>query len=90
MEIEGSSLPVGILEKIEPTKKQLAVKSGDLIIVMSDGVYDLLGSSTPFVISHSPTSNPQEICDYLMMKAEEKLEGEKRKDDMTVIALKIV
>jgi len=90
VEIEGSSLPVGILEKIEPTKKQLAVKSGDLIIVMSDGVYDLLGSSTPFVISHSPTSNPQEICDYLMMKAEEKLEGEKRKDDMTVIALKII
>ncbi len=88
--VEGSSLPLGILDDLSPTGCQAKIKTGDTIIVFSDGISDAFTSSTDLIefIRTLQNRNPQLICDSILKKALS-LTDNIAKDDMTVIAVRI-
>ncbi len=57
---------------------------------MTDGIADAFGSSGDIIdfIRVVPALNPQSLADEVLKKAIE-LNGESRKDDMTVLAVRI-
>lgn len=90
-QVEGSSLPLGILEEVEPTSQSLRIHSGDILIVMSDGVADVLGEGQQMelTISESLYIQPQRMADALLRSAL-LASGGVPKDDMTVLTLLMV
>lgn len=88
IEFDGDSLPIGILEDVTPTKRSIDLVSGDMIIIMSDGVYDAMKEKTAYYIAKSKKLNPQEMSDYLLKTAIDLNSGIPN-DDMTVLAIKI-
>jgi len=86
--IEGGSVPLGIIEDTEPQIVRKHLEDGNIVILLSDGVADRLHYSDIFeflVQIHSV--NPQVIADRLLQAAVEK---GGRKDDMTVMAIRVV
>ncbi len=90
-QVEGSSLPLGILEEVEPTSQSLRIHSGDILILMSDGAADVLGDGEQMerAISESLYIQPQRMADALLRCALLASEGIP-KDDMTVVVLLMV
>ena len=88
--IEGSSLPMGILNELKPAVCTEPVMPGDVILFLSDGITDAFGSATDFAdfLIAISTSNPQKLADKIMNEAFT-LYGNKAGDDMTVVACKI-
>lgn len=92
--IGSTSLPVGILNKvdIETQKKQL--KDGDMIIMVTDGILDAdknqLNREDTFkqFIGEINSNNPQYMAETLLEKAQNLICGE-IKDDMTIIVARI-
>ena len=101
---DSDSLPVGILPRVEPVLLEHEIAEGDLLIMMSDGLYEL--NSDGFVwetiISCMPTTNPQLVAEYLMAIAASRIRSNQKKeaalhpgstthtDDMTVLVSRLV
>lgn len=90
-QIEGSSLPLGILEEVQPTSQGFRMHSGDILIVMSDGVSDVLSDPAQMerAILDSLYIQPQRMADALLRSALLASGGTPR-DDMTVLTLLMV
>lgn len=93
LRIDSDSLPFGVLPhygKVSTTK--FDIQNCALIVMMSDGVYDVLCADDESVISEfiskSETDNPQLIASELLNKALDVSDG-KAADDMTVIVLNV-
>lgn len=88
--VEGNSLPLGILEEATPNGCTIPVKHGSSVILFTDGVSDAFGSSTDVLdfVRTLENKNPQLIADSILNKALD-LSGEKARDDMTVLAVRI-
>ena len=92
--IQSSSLPVGILESVDVEKSEMSLKDGDIILMASDGVMDVLdpGCDEEDWVREKFQSlnsmNPQDIADYFLIEARKKA-GEPIRDDMTVLAARI-
>lgn len=88
--VEGNSLPLGILNELKPSVSTTAVKSGDVILLVTDGVSDAFKDSTSIIdfLRSLPAKNPQTLTDGVLKKAIE-LSGGKKKDDMTALAVRI-
>ena len=88
--IEGSSLPLGILDDLSPSGCRANLKDGDTIITFTDGISDAFSSSTDLIdfIRTLDNKNPQLIADSILNKALE-LDGNIPKDDMTVLVVRI-
>lgn len=88
--IEGSSLPMGILDELKPSVCTEPVQPGDVILFVSDGVTDAFGSATDFAdfLTAASVSNPQRLADKILREAFA-LYGNAAADDMTVVACKI-
>ncbi|MBR3864432.1 MAG: SpoIIE family protein phosphatase [Clostridia bacterium] len=88
--LENNSLPLGILEEITPNYYTYPIKSGDLLVVLSDGVSDAFFSSTDMIdfLTANKSKNPQVLASKLMSHAIQNYGG-KAKDDMTVIVVKV-
>lgn len=84
------SLPVGILETIEPSVNKRMLNPNDIVILMSDGVVDAFDNDEKLkvYINNITSQNPQEICDQILQKAL-LLDDGQAKDDMTVLATRI-
>jgi len=88
--IKSISLPVGILDNIDMELVHKQVKSGDFLIMMTDGITDCFKSpsncSETLVnfISQIKSQNPQEIADAISHKAN-KICDFTPSDDMTVL-----
>ncbi len=88
--IEGSSLPLGILDDLAPTGCSTSLRDGETIIMITDGVSDAFSSSTDLVeyIRNLDNKNPQLIADSILNRAL-LLQNGTSQDDMTVLAVRI-
>lgn len=85
---ELTSMPAGILRGIEFAKRTTMLNTGDEIIMMSDGVTDVLDDDTQFLQSLDSYLDPNEKADAILNLAIEKSD-EKHRDDMSVIVAKL-
>jgi len=89
--VKAKSLPVGILNRVEAEYFQYSVQVGDLIISMTDGVFEALAGNIEDwskVIQALPQEDPQNIANYLTELARKSLRGY-IKDDLTVLVARI-
>lgn len=84
--IEGHSLPMGILEEVSPSTERKILFSGDMVLIMSDGVADALLQAEIFeLLENHKSGNPQQLADAIIDAAASRGVS----DDMTVLAVKI-
>ena len=89
--VSGSSLPLGVLEEMKPSVTKKALTSGDVVVLVSDGVADCFKDATMLASAFAEVSLnvPQSIAEIILAKAM-KLCQNKPADDMTVVVAKIV
>ena len=91
--INSSSLPVGMLEKVDMETSSLQLSDGDLIIMITDGVRDCFPSESDKgrlenIIRAVKNKDPHTISETILNAAKE-LSGGTAKDDMTVLTAKV-
>ncbi|ARU60591.1 stage II sporulation protein E [Tumebacillus avium] len=92
--IEGENVPIGILQDIDIQTVEEELKEGDLLILMSDGIFDAPKHTDDKEgwlkkrIEEFESNNPQEIADMLVELAVRINHG-KIIDDMTVLVAKV-
>jgi hypothetical protein len=92
--VRSASLPAGILDNIELELASKKVGSGDIIIMMTDGILDSFvndedsDKSIFEFIEKINNINPQRIADMILDKAYENCGG-KPLDDMMVLVAKV-
>ncbi|MBA4538417.1 stage II sporulation protein E [Bacillus aquiflavi] len=94
IKIEASNLPIGILQEFDVDVVSDQLKAGDLLIMMSDGIFEgpkHVENSDLWIkrkICEMQTENPQEVADLLMEEVIRSRSGNIQ-DDMTVVVAKI-
>jgi len=89
--IKAKTLPVGIFQQVEAENFVYPVQVGDLIINMSDGVFEILDGNIEDwcrIIKALPQDDPQVIANYLIELARKTRQG-KINDDLTVLVARI-
>ncbi|WP_310551937.1 stage II sporulation protein E [Paenibacillus glufosinatiresistens] len=92
--VSGSNLPIGIIQEIEVELITLQLHPGDLLILMTDGIYDAPGYAVnkeiwmKRLIQEIDSSDPQEIADCLLEKVIRYSGGEIH-DDMTILVSRL-
>ena len=88
--IESGALPLGIVDKVNPTTKKVVVSSGDNIVLVTDGVSDSFATDGAFedFVKSCYAKNPQTIADKILEQALANNDGCAR-DDMTVMVVKV-
>ena len=92
--VAANNLPIGILKEIEVDLVVRQLMPGDVLVMMTDGVYDAPGHAVnkelwmKRVLSEMLTDDPQEIADKLLDTVLRYHDGTAN-DDMTVIVAKI-
>jgi len=84
--VEGSALPLGILREVKPgiSRKQLA--SGDLVVLMTDGITDAIGADGVVrVIESGRTNHPRTVAENILQDASYVSAA----DDRTVVAVRL-
>lgn len=85
-EIENTSLPIGILEDVYPVSSTRTLYDKDIILWVSDGVYDTLGDNAiRRILTCNKGLNPQGICDAIAYEMKPLL-----KDDSSCICVRII
>ena len=92
--IKSSSLPIGILTNVEYEVFNKKFRDGDIIIMMTDGVFDSIENIHDKkqwlleILLRLNSNNPQDICDYILSQA--KIASNNIiKDDMTILTARI-
>lgn len=92
--VTANNLPVGILSDIDVDLIGLPLQDGDILIMMTDGIYDAPGHAVnkelwmKRMISEIETDSPQEMADILLERVVRYHHGEIY-DDMTVVVARI-
>lgn len=89
--IEGDSLPAGILNTVKPATVNKLLQKDDLLVLVSDGVYDALtreGSDQLADYLAATPPPPDKLCEQVIRLAIS-ANGGKAQDDMTVLAARI-
>ncbi|MEM5603642.1 stage II sporulation protein E [Bacillus cereus] len=94
LKIEASNLPMGIIEDVEVDVVGEQLKTGDILIMMSDGIFE----GAQHVENHElwmkrkikelQTEDPQEIADIIMEEVIRSCDGYIN-DDMTIVVAKV-
>ena len=85
--VNSSALPIGIVEEAVPFTDNKLLSSGDVVMLVSDGIADSLGADgISLILSRAETFQPQELCDIVLSQATKR----GAKDDSTVIAVRLV
>ncbi len=94
MKIEASNLPIGMIQEFDFDVVSEQMKSGDLLVMMSDGVFDAPKHVEnkelwmKRIISEVKASDPQEVADLILERVIRSGHGEIA-DDMTIIVAKV-
>lgn len=88
--LEGSSLPLGILDSLRPDTAAYSLTENDVLLFLSDGVVDAFGSASDLyeTLRSIPIGNPQQLADTLLESALQ-MYGGTAKDDMTAVAVRL-
>ncbi|WP_025693286.1 stage II sporulation protein E [Paenibacillus zanthoxyli] len=92
--ITASNLPIGIIQDIEVEFVTMQLQAGDILIMMTDGIYDAPGYAVnkeiwmKRMIQELETSDPQEIADSLLEKVI-RYQGNEIHDDMTIVVSRV-
>lgn len=89
--VRGSSLPVGILQSVEPNIFKRRLISGDFVVMMTDGILDAVKISNKEdwmarLLRQCSFDSPNDLAAYLYEQAIGKGNQE---DDMTVVVLQL-
>ena len=77
---------MGILDSVESVTMKYQLFDGDMVLMMSDGVFDVLeGSGIAEIVDSLDTANPQTLADEILKKALENGAS----DDCTVVAFRL-
>ncbi len=88
--LEGSSLPLGILDSLHPDAASYTLQENDTLLFLSDGITGAFGSTTDLydALKRIPIHNPQQLVDLLLDQALCAYGGV-AKDDMTAVAVRL-
>jgi len=87
-EIEGNSLPLGMLDEIKPSMSSVVLNSGDMVVLVSDGVSDCFsGDGLMAEISMASDISPKMLCSQILDAAKRRID--KQRDDMSVVAFRV-
>ncbi|MFA9559798.1 stage II sporulation protein E [Evansella sp. AB-rgal1] len=92
--VEAGNLPIGIIREMDVDVVTEQLKAGDLLIMMSDGIYEapVVAENKDMwmkrIIREVQTEDPQEIADILMERVIRDSNNEIH-DDMTVIVARL-
>ena len=86
--VEGGRLPLGILEKVQPGQYRARLMPGDTLLMGSDGAMDAAGDEALSALLTEGAEDMPALAHRVLNAAEAACEGGRR-DDMTVICLKI-
>lgn len=89
LKIEGSSLPMGVLDEMRPYIAEKKLYPGQMLVLVTDGVSDCFdGDELPEFINGLSAFNPESAVTDIVTRAI-KLSGGVPKDDMTAIAFRL-
>lgn len=85
----STTLPLGVLHQLELETEDRELRSGDFVIMITDGVLDALPTGEQEEVLEKwirdlEISNPKEMAHYILEKVLEETDG-LPKDDMTVL-----
>ncbi|UJF33108.1 stage II sporulation protein E [Paenibacillus hexagrammi] len=92
--LSANNLPVGILQDIDVDLVSVPLQSGDILIMMTDGIYDAPGHAVnkemwmKRMIQEIDTTVPQDFADCLLERIFRYHHGEIQ-DDMTVVVARV-
>lgn len=88
--LESTSLPLGILDTLKPTVCSEILKSGDIVVFMSDGITSSFSSATDLYefLQELKPLNPQNLADKILAAALDRA-GHTASDDMTVVCTRL-
>lgn len=91
--IKSTSLPIGVVSKLEFDREEHRLEDGDVVIMVTDGVMDALPVGEQeflmrMIIEGTQKNNPKEIAQHILEQVLE-CSGEVPMDDMTVLAVGI-
>ncbi len=90
--VEAGSLPLGILEDIQPKITKAVLTAGDMVILVSDGILDAFGGERVALagfINNLDVTTPQQLADQLIAKVTAMSDGYPS-DDCTVTVAQLV
>lgn len=91
--IRSTSLPLGVVSKLEPDYSERNLKDGDTVIMITDGVMDALPIGEQdflmqMIVEGTISNNPKEIAHHILEQVLA-CSGEIPMDDMTVLVVSI-
>lgn len=90
--VEAGSLPLGILDDIEPKITKAILSAGDMVVLVSDGVLDVFGGERVALagfINNLDVNSPQQLADQLVAEVTALADGYPA-DDCTVTVAQLV
>ena len=90
LRVEGGRLPLGILEKVRAERARMRLMSGDVLLLVSDGVMDAAGSELleALLLDGAAEADMTRLAERVLDAAGAACAGGRR-DDMTAICLRI-
>ena len=86
--VEGGRLPLGILEQVQPACRSVKLKSGDTVVMLTDGVADAMPEDVlTGLIKSSAKFSPAAMSEAIINAAAAR--APRRRDDMTALCLKL-
>lgn len=84
--VSSNGLPIGILDEIKINVESKTLSHGDMVVVVSDGITDVLGQETLYdLVQNSTTNNPQILADEITNLASQK----GATDDATAVVVRL-
>jgi len=84
--VEGGCLPLGILEEVSPALADVQLRAGDILVMMTDGVADMLcDEDMRDILMDNSREPPEAVADAVIDAALARAEG--RRDDMSCVCI---
>ena len=86
--IRSQTAPIGLLRSIDSEKIRLEIKSGDHVIMLSDGITDS-AEDAAWLLLLLGEEPPENLNDYALLILNEAIKNRKTGDDMTVTVIRV-